>query len=128
MSDDFATMGDFYYMPIAAHNPIAYFAIALYYAFLNGMLLAGLSMWISGFIQSRYAVYTVPAIAVFLQIQIARILKLPFEWRLDMWLSMRGIIREEQTTIWAAFVVVVSILAVCAWSFLKKGKKVIDYA
>lgn len=128
LSDDFPGMDDFYYMPLAARHPFGYFAIALYYAFLNGALLAGVSIWISGFIQSRYAVYTVPAIAVFVQIQIARLLKLPFEWRLDMWLSMRGTIRDEQTTVWVAFIAVTAILIICAWSFVRRGKKVIGYA
>ena len=125
---DFPGMDDFYYMPIAAKLPLAYFAIALYYAFFNGAFLAGLSIWISGFIQSRYAVYTVPAVAIFAQIQIARLFQIPTDWRLDMWLSMRGIARDETTTMVVTPLAVLLLLIASAWSFVKRGKKVMNYA
>lgn len=125
---DFQGMEDFFYMPIAMKNQAAYFAIAHFYAFLHGALLAGLAVWASGFIQNRYAILTVPPIAMFMQIQLSRIFGLPMQWQINQWLSMRVTIGNEQITILSALGVVVAILVLCACWFLRRGKKVIGCA
>lgn len=121
-------MSGFYYFSLAEDMPVMYFAVALYYAFLTGALMAGLAMWVSAFVMSRYAVLVVPAIVLFMHIQVNQIFQIPVQWQINLWLSMRVCLGSELLTVLLSFAFVSCVLLLCGMSFVHRGRRVMRFA
>lgn len=127
-SNDLMYLDGSAYYGLMVGRPALYYGVALYFAFLNGALFSGLATWASSFLKSRYTVLAVPAIALFVIIQINRVLQLPIDWQLNQLMVMRVVLKDELTTIAVSTAATAAILAGCAFMFSRRGKKVIGLA
>ena len=107
---------------------MGYFSIALYYAFLNGALMAGMAMGVSAYVRNINAVLVAPAVFQFLHIQINRLFGTPLEWQVNQWLALRSYIWNNRATMALSLAAVLIIIAIMTWLFSRQGKKVIAHA
>ena len=121
-------MSGFYYFSLAQGMPVLYFVVALYYAFLVGALMAGVAMWVSGYVMNRYAVLVVPAVVLFVHIQVNQIFQIPTQWQINLWLSMRMCLGSEYLTMFMSFAFVFCILLLCGIDFVHRGRRVMRLA
>lgn len=120
---DLEFLDGFFYGNLALHYPPLYFAVALYYAFLMGALYAGVAIFSSCVVKNRYSVFVMPAIALFAERQISNLLRIPEHFRIYRWLTMRAVIVDEQTTSLLSLALVIVILGICGYVFMRRGRR-----
>lgn len=106
----------------------SYYICAAYYAFLSGMLWAGIATAVSAFASNRYAVVAAPLVAFFTIAQTGRALAMVTPYSLDRLLSMRIIIHSPEITFIIVTSIIILILIVCALVFMKKAERKVVYA
>lgn len=118
-----------YYMrSVTLSNGMPYYLYSVYYAFLIGCLWAGIAVCISAYIRSIYFTVAAPFVASFMLSHSLKLLRIPNEYRIDMWLNMRTIINSEGVTMGVSAIFVVVILALLGLLFMRKGKRLIENA
>lgn len=108
-------------------DPIRYFVIMVYFIFLLGAFWSVIATLVAVCFPNKQIVVTAPFLFSFFITRISVMLKIPDEWRLEMWIKARSCLGTEQNTLIMAIVCVLLITCLCtiifAWKVnQKKGE------
>ena len=117
-----------YMRSVTFTNGMPYYLYSVYYAFLTGCLWAGTAVCVSAYIRSIYFTVAAPFVASFMLSHSLKLLRVPNEYRIDMWMNMRTVINSEGVTMGVSAIIVVAILALLGLLFMRKGKRLIENA
>lgn len=117
---------DLYLAKVTMTSGLSYYLYRIAYSFLTGCLWGAVAACISLYVRSIYFTVASPFIASFCLSHGLKLLKIPNEYRLDMWLSMRSILHSENSTLLLSLGVVMGIVALLGIMFIRKGGKLIE--
>ena len=117
---------DLYLAKVTVENGLSYYLYLIVYSFLTGCLWGAVATCISLYVRSIYFTVASPFIASFCLSHGLKLLRIPNEYRLDMWLGMRSILFSENITLLMATGVVTVIVALLGVIFIRKGGRLIE--
>jgi hypothetical protein len=112
---------------IRSGTGIGYFLIGAYLAFLRGALSAAAAMTVSAYITNKYVTIVSPLILKFIAVRCYGILKVPNDARLDLLLRGRSSIGTDGGTLLAVSIVVVLLVLLCGFLFVRRVRREIAY-
>lgn len=112
-----------FYHALTVGNGALYLVIILYISFLGGALWGSVGLWISGYFTSSYVAVCAPFLVRFVFVQVARILQLPDELRLDRMLSARVTILSDFVTLILTTAIVIVLILLCCHLFSKQVER-----
>lgn len=117
---DIEAVGFPYFKFLKLGNGILYFIIALYLAFLMGILWSTISLMVSSFITNSYIVIATPFLFSFIISRIYVVLQTPVQFRLDYWLAGLSGYHSDETTLLLCSMTVLVIIITCSIIFCKQ--------
>ena len=102
---------------------LLYFASVLYISFLGGALWASIGLCASAFIPNAYVAICSPFICRFILVQIGRMLRLPYEFRLDLLLEARVTAYSDSITLLMITSAVLVLIFLCGYLFSKRVER-----